>query len=153
MMRSGAPGFIRGIVVAAILVPSSAVGAQEPGENPLPAEVREWLERDQVRRWAAMVAKGDSIFNTQSCRRCHGEGGVGGRNGPDLTDSTWVQSDGSLEGIRRTIFWGVRRELLSEPSWRFEMHPGGGIDLSPDQYVSLAAYVWTLSNGTGLSGR
>lgn len=152
MMRFGGWGFIRSIVVVAILVPWNPAGAQEPGENSLPAEVRAWLERDQVRRWSAMLAEGDSIFNTQSCRRCHGEGGVGGRNGPDLTDTTWVQSDGSLEGIRRSIFWGVRRELLSDPSWRFEMNPGGGLDLSPDETASLAAYVWSLSNGTGLPG-
>lgn len=113
----------------------------------LPAEVREWLARDQAQRWARMLAEGDSIFNSASCRRCHGEGGSGGSWGPDLTDSTWVQSDGSLEGIRRTIFWGVRRELMSDPAWRFEMNPGGGADLAWEQYASLAAYVWSLSNG------
>lgn len=132
---------------------SRPAGAQETSGTVLPANVREWLERDQMQRWAAMIREGDSIFNSQSCRRCHGEAGAGGRNGPDLTDSTWVQSDGSLEGIRRTIFWGVRRELLSDPSWRFEMNPGGGLDLGGDQYDALAAYVWSLSNGTHLPGR
>lgn len=124
--------------------------AQQPT---LPAEVSEWLERDQARRWAMMIAEGDSIFNSGSCARCHGEAGSGGRNGPDLTDINWVQSDGSLEEIRRTVFWGVRRELLSDPAWRFEMNPGGGLDLEWNQYASLAAYVWSLSNETGLPGR
>lgn len=134
-------------------LPSPPAAAQQAGETILPADVREWLERDQMRRWAAMIQEGDSIFNSGSCRRCHGQAGTGGRNGPDLTDSTWVQSDGSLEGIRRTIFWGVRRELLSDPSWRFEMNPSGGLDLGPDQYDALTAYVWSLSNGTHLPGR
>jgi len=119
----------------------------------LPREISEWLARDQVQRWAAMLAEGDSLFNSGTCVRCHGEGGSGGRNGPDLTDTAWVQSDGSLEGIRRTIFWGVRREALSDPSWRFEMNPGGGLDPTWEQYASLAAYVWSLSNGTFLPGR
>lgn len=131
---------------------SGTLAAQEP-PNPLPQEVRTWLERDQLQRWAAMVAEGDSLFNSRSCRRCHGDGGAGGTNGPDLTDATWSQSDGSLEGIRRTIFWGVRREDFSTPSWRFEMNPGGGIDPTWEQYASLAAYVWSLSNGTHLAPR
>ena len=99
-----------------------------------------------------MLAEGDSLFNNGSCRRCHGQAGTGGRNGPDLTDTTWSQSDGSLEEIRRTIFWGVRRELMSDDGWRFEMNPGGGLDLEWEQYASLAAYVWSLSNGTHLPG-
>lgn len=118
----------------------------------LPAEVQEWMERDQFQRWAALLAEGDSIFNSQSCARCHGEAGSGGRNGPDLTDTEWVQSDGTLEGIRRTIFWGVRREAMAG-EWRFEMNPGGGVDPTWQQYSALAAYVWSLSNGTHLPGR
>ncbi len=144
-------GSVRAILcVAASMCFASGAAAQQ---DELPSEIREWLQRDQVQRWAGMLAEGDSLFNSRSCRRCHGDGGSGGRNGPDLTDSTWVQSDGSLEEIRRTIFWGVRRELLSDPDWRFEMNPGGGIDLDWEQYSSLAAYVWSLSNGTQLPGR
>ncbi len=148
----------RGTELVVLLVLSA--GAVAPGqamaqaaEAALPAEVRDWMERDQVQRWAALISEGDSIFTASSCVRCHGEAGAGGRFGPDLTDSTWVQSDGSLEGIRRTIFWGVRRELLSDPAIRFEMNPGGGADLSWDQYSALAAYIWSRSNGTHLPGR
>lgn len=141
---------LAGAVGAVSVVLVDGVQAQQPV---LPAEVSEWLERDQARRWAMMINEGDSIFNSGSCARCHGEAGSGGRNGPDLADTVWAQSDGSLEEIRRTIFWGVRRELLSQPSWRFEMNPGGGLDLVWEQYASLAAYVWSLSNETGLPGR
>jgi hypothetical protein len=42
---------------------------------------------------------------------------------------------------------------MSDPSWRFEMNPAGGIELSWEQYASVAAYVWSLSNGTHLPGR
>lgn len=133
------------------LVPNEATAQAAP--TVLPGEIREWMERDQVQRWAQLIAQGDSIFNGGSCARCHGAEGSGGRNGPDLADTTWTQSDGSLEGIRRTVFWGVRRELLTDPSWRFEMNPGGGLDLTWDQYAALAAYVWTRSNGTHLPAR
>jgi len=125
--------------------------AQEPSPT-LPQEVRAWLARDQAPRWARMIEKGDSLFHAGSCRRCHGEGGAGGRFAPDLTDPTWALSSGSLEEIRETIFWGVRRSELSAPSWRFEMHPGGGMELEWDEYDALTAYVWSRSNGTGLPG-
>ena len=141
---------LAGAVGAVSMLLVDQAEAQQPT---LPTEVSEWLERDQARRWAMMIAEGDSIFNAGSCARCHGDAGSGGRNGPDLTDTVWAHSDGSLDEIRRTIFWGVRRELLSRPSWRFEMNPGGGLDLEWEQYASLAAYVWSLSNETGLPGR
>ena len=146
---------MRRILVSAVfsgmlLVPADA--AAQAG-SPLPQEIQEWLERDQLQRWAQMISAGDSIFNSGSCHRCHGEGGSGGRNGPDLTDTQWSQSDGSIEEIRRTIFWGVRREALSDSGWRFEMNPAGGLNLEWEEYSALAAYVWSLSNGTHLPGR
>ena len=150
-MRTGT-GLTVLLAMMACAAAPGGIHAQAPDAS-LPAEVRDWMERDQMQRWAALISEGDSIFNAASCARCHGAEGTGGRLGPDLTDSTWVQSDGSLEGIRRTVFWGVRRELLSDPSIRFEMNPGGGADLSWDQYSALAAYVWSRSNGTHLPGR
>jgi mono/diheme cytochrome c family protein len=141
------------VALAAVVAFAAAGDAAAQERSPLPSEVSEWLERDQLQRWAAMIQEGDSIFNNRSCRRCHGEAGAGGRNGPDLTDATWVQGDGSLEAIRETVFWGVRRATMSDPSWRFEMNPAGGIELSWEQYASVAAYVWSLSNGTHLPGR
>lgn len=145
--------FVRcvGMVVMSMAVWSATAGAQE---NPLPAEVQSWMEQDQLRRWGMLIQTGDSLFNNGSCMRCHGEAGTGGRNGPDLADANWVQSDGSLEQIRRTVFWGVKREDFSDGSgWRFEMNPAGGLDLEWTDYQALAAYVWSLSNGTFLPGR
>ena len=144
MGRMGA-GFALGCLLVA-----APVSAQAPPS--LPDEVSAWMERDQVRRWAQMLQEGDSIFNSGSCARCHGQAGSGGSNGPDLTDSAWDQSDGSLEGIRETIFWGVRRRDFADATRRFEMNPGGGLSLEWNQYASLAAYVWSLSNGTQLPG-
>ncbi len=140
------------MAVLGVMASSTPLFAQAT-EAGLPDEVREWMERDQLQRWAALIQEGDSIFNNASCSRCHGSAGVDGRNGPNLADAEWVQSDGSLEGIRRTVFWGVRREHMVGENWRFEMNPGGGTDLEWNQYSALAAYVWSLSNGTHLPGR
>ena len=136
-------------VLVGILIGAPAAAQAPPT---LPDEVSAWLARDQVQRWAAMIQEGDSLFNSGSCARCHGEAGAGGRNGPNLTDSEWTQSDGSLEGIRETISWGVRRRDFSDPTRRFEMNPGGGRYLEWEQYAALAAYVWSLSNGAQLPG-
>ncbi len=119
----------------------------------LPEEVRSFLERDQAQRWATLIQSGDSLFNNSSCARCHGEQGAGGRFGPDLSDDEWAQSDGTLAGIREVIFWGVKREDFSDQTRRFQMNPAGGLHLEWSDYDALAAYVWSLSNGTFLPDR
>lgn len=132
--------------------PAPGLEAAAPQEPPaLPDEVREWLEADQVRRWAGLLERGGELFASGSCVRCHGEGGSGGRWGPDLTDDEWVQSSGDLAGIQDTIFWGVRRRDLSDPDRPF-MTPAGSMDLEWADLQALAAYVWSLSNGTFLPG-
>jgi len=121
--------------VALFAVGGTASAQQQRVE--LPDEVKVFMERDQVRRWANLIETGGKLFEEGSCVRCHGEGGSGGRSGPDLTDSEWVQSDGDLAGIRETIFWGVRRRDFADET----------------RYDALAIYVWTLSNGTFLPQR
>ena len=127
--------------------------AAQQQEPQLPAEVSEWLERDQLRRWGQMIRTGEELFSEGSCANCHGEGGSGGRFGPDLTDAEWVQGDGDLEGIRQVIFWGVRRRDFADPGRRFEMNPQGGMDLEWEEIGAMAAYVWSLNNGTFLPQR
>ena len=127
---------------AVLLFPAYA-SAQRPE---LPQEVQEWMSTGWQFRFNRMVALGDSIFNNNSCARCHGDNGAGGRNGPDLTDAEWVQSDGSLEGVYETIFWGVRRRDLHDSTRRFQMNPKGGLNLTDDETRALAAYVWSLAH-------
>ena len=50
------------------------------------------------------------------------------------------------------IFWGVRRVDFSDAGRRFQMNPGGGLHLEWGEYDALAAYVWSLNNGTSLPG-
>ncbi len=139
------------VTSSALLIGVSGAGAQEGVE--LPDDVKMFLERDQVRRWAGLLESGGKLFAEGSCARCHGEGGSGGRFGPDLTDTEWVQSSGDLAGIRETIFWGVRRKDFANEGSRFQMNPGGGMDIEFADYDALAAYVWSLSNGRFLPER
>jgi glucose/arabinose dehydrogenase/mono/diheme cytochrome c family protein len=93
-----------------------------------------------------MVALGDRIYHGEvggaSCAGCHGSTAKGTPLGPDLTDSKWLWSDGSFEGIAKTITEGV-----SQPKeYRTGMPAMGGAQLTDEQVKALASYVWTLSH-------
>jgi mono/diheme cytochrome c family protein len=135
--------FRRLLFTALVLLPAVPAAAQQRPE--LPPEVQAWMNQNWQPRFMALIALGDSLFNNGTCARCHGQGGVNGRNGPDLTSDGWNQSDGSLDGIFQTIFWGVRRRDFSDTSRRFEMNPQGGMSLSWDELRAVAAYVWSLN--------
>jgi glucose/arabinose dehydrogenase/mono/diheme cytochrome c family protein len=93
-----------------------------------------------------MVALGDRIYHGQvggaSCTGCHGAYGKGSTLGPDLTHKQWLWSDGSYAGIAKTITDGV----MQPKQYRGVMPPRGGAQLTPDQVLALAAYVWSLSH-------
>jgi mono/diheme cytochrome c family protein len=93
-----------------------------------------------------MVALGERIYRGQvgraACTGCHGESGQGSSLGPALTGQNWLWSDGSYEGIAKTITEGV-----SEPKrYRSPMPAIGGAQLTAEQISALAAYVWSLSH-------
>jgi glucose/arabinose dehydrogenase/mono/diheme cytochrome c family protein len=92
-----------------------------------------------------MVALGDRIYHGQvggaSCTGCHGSAGSGTPLGPDLTDKTWLWSDGSYPGIAKTITAGV----MQPKQYRSPMPAMGGAQLTDEQVQALAAYVWGLS--------
>jgi len=94
----------------------------------------------------AMVMLGDKIYHGQivgaACTGCHGSTAAGTALGPDLTDSKWLWSDGSLAGIAKTISQGVAQPK----QYRSPMPPMGGADLTPDQVSAVAAYLWGLSH-------
>lgn len=93
-----------------------------------------------------MVALGDKIYHGQvggaACTGCHGSAATGTALGPDLTDKTWLWSDGSYAGITKTITDGV----LQPKQYRSPMPPKGGAELNADQVSAVAAYVWGLSH-------
>jgi glucose/arabinose dehydrogenase/mono/diheme cytochrome c family protein len=92
------------------------------------------------------VELGDRIYHGQvggaACTGCHGDRGQGSPLGPDLTGKRWLWSDGSWDGITKTITDGV-----SQPKqYRSPMPPMGGAQLTPDQVKAVAAYVWSISH-------
>ena len=94
---------------------------------------------------AAMVAEGETIFSSSTgiCFTCHMQGGVGGPLAPNLTDSEWINTDGTFDGIVQTVTTGV-----PEP----QQHPGimlpkGGTAITDEDVRAVAAYVWSLSQG------
>jgi glucose/arabinose dehydrogenase/mono/diheme cytochrome c family protein len=95
---------------------------------------------------AEMVALGNRIFHGlvagAACAGCHGSSGQGSPVGPNLTGKDWLWSDGSYDGIKKTITDGV-----PEPKqYRSAMPPMGGTQLTADQISAVAAYVWSLSH-------
>ncbi|HEU4955154.1 MAG TPA: c-type cytochrome, partial [Gemmatimonadales bacterium] len=95
---------------------------------------------------AAQVAEGEKIFHGQeaggTCTACHGQDAKGTAMAPNLTDSEWLNGDGSLTFIEHTVTTGVPKPK-SHPA---PMPPMGGASLSPDQIKAVAAYVYSLSH-------
>ena len=93
----------------------------------------------------AMVAEGERIFTGEGiCFTCHMQGGVGGPLAPNLTDDVWINIDGSYESIVQNIMTGVP-EPKEHPGI---MLPKGGTNITDEQVRAVAAYVWTLSQGS-----
>ena len=95
---------------------------------------------------AAQVALGDKVYHGQvggaPCTACHGASGSGTPLGPDLTKSTYLWSDGSWQGLLKTIQAGVPQPK----QYRAPMPANGGAQLTPEQAEAVAAYVWSLSH-------
>jgi mono/diheme cytochrome c family protein len=109
---------------AAAAGPAPAAGAQSPQQ----------------------VALGDSIFHGQvaggTCTACHGQDAKGTAVAPNLTDSEWLNGDGSYDFIVHTITTGVPKPK-QHPA---PMPPKGGATLTDEQVKAAAAYVYSLSH-------
>ena len=92
------------------------------------------------------VALGDRIYHAQvgsaTCVGCHGGDGAGTALGPNLTAGKWQWSDGSYDGIKKTITEGVAKPK----NYRSPMPPLGGAQLTADQTAAIAAYVWAIGH-------
>ena len=95
------------------------------------------------------IALGDSIFHGQAgggtCYACHGQDGKGSAVGPNLTDGEWLNTDGTLAGIAKTIKDGVPTPKKAPAP----MPPMGGAALTDEQVQAVAAYEHSLSHGGG----
>jgi mono/diheme cytochrome c family protein len=96
---------------------------------------------------AATIAEGKTLFETQTnrCSGCHGPEAKGATRGPNLSDSTWVQIDGSYPEIVRIITEGVPAAKI-KGQYQIPMRPKGGSTMTDAQVASVAAYIWSLSH-------
>jgi glucose/arabinose dehydrogenase/mono/diheme cytochrome c family protein len=94
----------------------------------------------------AMVALGSRVYHGldggATCSGCHGPDAKGTPLGPDLTANKWLWSNGSYAGIAATIAQGVAQPK----QYRQPMPAMGGAQLSSDQVMAVAAYVWALNH-------
>jgi mono/diheme cytochrome c family protein len=90
-----------------------------------------------------MVDKGKAIFaGAGNCYACHGQNAQG-MLGPttNLTDATWVHSDGSYPKIAEYIKVGVTKEQSKSG---IPMPARGGSKISDEEVNLVAAYVYSL---------
>jgi mono/diheme cytochrome c family protein len=129
-------GCHRAVSVGSGAAPTPAGAARSTNVNALPADIT-----------PAMLALGDSLFNNGSCQRCHGKGGVGAQNAPNLTDSQWLQITGKYDEIVKVITDGVPRTAIKDSTHQRAMNPRGGpMNLTDPQIRAIAAYVFRLSH-------
>jgi glucose/arabinose dehydrogenase len=92
------------------------------------------------------VALGERIFEGQAdggtCAGCHGTDGKGTAMGSDLASGKWLWSDGSIQGITRTIVDGVPKPKNHTGA----MPPMGGTQLSQADLAAVADYVWAIGH-------
>ena len=143
----------RGVADAAKVTPAPAPKAAAAGSaSELPPE---GVHADAGRQAAALtpppgatkdqVALGDRIFHGEvasgTCGGCHGSDGRGSPVGADLVEGKWLWSDGSFDGITKTISTGVAKPKTVGGA----MPPNGGTSLKPDELKAVAAYVYAIS--------
>ncbi|HEV8178184.1 MAG TPA: c-type cytochrome [Gemmatimonadales bacterium] len=93
-----------------------------------------------------MIAQGDAVFHgSGNCYACHGSKGEG-LVGPNLTDSEWIHSKGTLAEIEAQIIHGVPKE---DSKSGIPMPPKGGSTISDEDVKACAAYVHSLSQKSG----
>ena len=93
------------------------------------------------------VAAGMKVFAESDCTACHGPDakGMAAMGSANLTDKIW-RFDGSLEGIKQTITYGVNS---GDPSTRVAIMPNftAAGKLSPVDIKKLAVYVFKFGGG------
>jgi mono/diheme cytochrome c family protein len=91
---------------------------------------------------AEMLASGQQTFGG-ICMTCHGADAKGTQLAPNLTDSEWINVDGTYDAIINVVKTGVPTPKQAPAA----MPPMGGAQLSDEQVRAVAAYVWSLGGG------
>jgi mono/diheme cytochrome c family protein len=137
-------------VDTAAAMPLAGTGADSAAKTPaiVPLESTTVAASPPVVILPADSAAGFALYHGQGrCFTCHGGLGRGTTKlGPDLTDTTWLNGDSSVAGIRGVIATGVatpRQFSVAMPAY------AGMLDDS--DLTRLAAYVYTLSHPSAVS--
>lgn len=122
----------------------AASGGAESASSPAPTTSAASFDPSTIT--PAMIALGDSLYHgligATSCQACHGVDGTQATVAPNLVDAEWLHSDGSWEGIYKTIVSGVS----TPKQFSSIMPPYGGIPMSEERTRAVAAYVYSLSH-------
>lgn len=124
---------------------SALQAARKPNFDKLQATPIDQVKNDPDLFLFAQQA-GKSTFN-DNCALCHGAGGQGSKGFPSLADDVWLW-DGSYEGIRQTLNYGIRS---GHDQARLSLMPSFGKDglLDQNQIGDLTDYVMSLSKMEG----
>jgi mono/diheme cytochrome c family protein len=97
---------------------------------------------------ASLVTRGDSLFHSRACFRCHGPDAKGTNNGPSLLGPTFLHVNGGYSDFVRIITSGVPTDSIKDKSHRLNMQPRGGNQnpLGDEDIRAVAAYVYSLSH-------
>lgn len=95
----------------------------------------------------AAVAAGKKVFAESDCTGCHGPDakGMPAMGSANLTDKIW-RFDGSLEGIKQTITYGVNSGDVNARTPKMPNFTEAG-KLSPTEIKKLAVYVYKFGGG------
>ena len=131
-------------IAATVVACSRSATVGSPGGTAAPANRAPTMPAGVT---AATIAEGKTLYETtaNNCVRCHGVDAKGNNRGPNLTDSAWVQIDGSYPEIVRIINEGVPAAKI-KGNYANPMAPKGRAPITDAQVGSIAAYVWSLSH-------
>ena len=151
--RSGTTATTHLLAAALVAGVMACGGGEKPasGDQPTPsASPQAATSFDPATITPAMLALGDSVFHglagMGTCVSCHGPDATGPTGvAPNLKDEEWLHSDGSWEGIFKTVESGV----MAPKKHSSVMLPMGGSALSPEHLRAVTAYIYSLSHKVG----
>jgi len=110
--------------------------------GPLAAQVRP--EQRPAGVTDSAIAWGQALFHgPANCSGCHGDGGRGTEQGPNITGALWLHGPGTYESLIEWVKHGVpaSRTYTGEA-----MPPVGGSPMNEQDVKAVAAYVWSISH-------
>ncbi len=109
------------------------------------ASTQEGAESAAIPPSEETLALGAGAYRQAMCFKCHGDDGRGTARGPDLTDSEWLHTNGSVAGIETVMRQGVSKEKMKDSSRPFGMNPVTNMINDDATIEALAVYVKSLS--------